>query len=48
MLLSAKSPALLASPAREAYLGRVALGAFLGVRGRGFAIGEVRIPRSAK
>ena len=41
MLLSAKSPALLASPHREAWLGRVALSAFLGQRGPGLAIGKL-------
>ena len=41
MLLSKKIPATLCSAPREAYLGRVALSAFLGQRGAGLAVGEL-------
>ena len=41
MLLSQKIPSILCSPHREAFLGRVALSAFLGRRGAGLSIGEV-------
>ena len=41
VLRSTRLPALLASPAREAYLGRVALAAFLGRRGPNLAIGPL-------
>lgn len=41
MLASKKIPATLCSEPREAYLGRVALSAFLGQRGPGLAIGEL-------
>ena len=41
MCASLRSCALLATPEREAFLGRVALGAFLGRRDAGFEIGEL-------
>ena len=41
LLRSTRLPALLSSPAREAYLGRVALSAFLGRRGRNLDIGPL-------
>lgn len=41
MLASKKIPATLCSEPREAYLGRVALAAFLGQRGAGLAVGEL-------
>ena len=41
MLASRKIPSLLNNPHREAFLGRVALGAFLNVDGPGYAIGEL-------
>lgn len=40
-LASLKTQALLCNPYRESYLGRVALSAFLGRRGRGFEIGPL-------
>lgn len=39
MLASQKIPSLLCNPHREAFLGRVALSAFLGQRGPGLSIG---------
>ena len=41
MLAATKVPALLNNPYREAWLGRVALGAFLGVRAPGLAVGPL-------
>ena len=44
ILSSMKLPALLNTPEREAFLGRVALGAFGGVRGSELAIGDLLRP----
>lgn len=41
MLASQKIPTLLARPHREAFLGRVALSVFLGVRGEGLGVADV-------
>ena len=41
MLAATKVPTLLNNPYREAWLGRVALGAFLGVRAPGLDIGPL-------